>query len=601
MAAKFEEKEFSDGFNLKTWKSIAKLFKPQSKYLIILIIFQIIIALSEVILPILNKVGIDIFTSNKIDDNNFIVYIILYFAIIIITGIINYIYFYFSGKVEMNFAYDLRDKCFKKLHSLSFAYFDKTPTGWLMARMTSDISRLAEIIAWSMVDLAWGIPLMLFTCIVMFMTNVKLALLVLSVVPLLAMLSFYFQKQLLKSYRKVRKANSKITNSFNESISGAKTIKTLHLETYNHQEFNHEIDYMCEVSVRAAKLGATFRPLVQFISSLAIALIIWYGSDLAMRDIIGFGTLMMFIQYAGQFYEPVRMVAVIMSEFQMAQASAERIIHLLNEEPTISDKEEVIKKYGTTFKPNINNYENIKGDIEFKNVSFSYINNEMILKDFNLKVKAGQTIALVGETGSGKSTIVNLLCRFYEPTSGQILIDGIDYKDRSNAWLHSKLGYVLQAPHLFSGSIVDNIRFGRLDASDDEVYEAAKLVRADEFINNFSDGYNTDVGEGGSRLSTGQKQLISFARAVLANPSIFILDEATSSIDTETEKIIQYAIDNIMKDKTAFVVAHRLSTIVNADRILVINKGQIIEDGNHYELMKLGGYYHDLYTNQFKA
>ena len=599
MPNEFEEKDFSEGFNFDAWKKIGLLFKRQLKYLIILIVLQLLIALSEVVMPLFNRTGIDKYASGNGSDEELLIFVVCYFVIIVATSLTHYIYFYFSGKVEMNFAYDLRDKCFRKLHSLSFSYFDTTPTGWLMARMTSDISRLAEIIAWSMVDLAWGVPIMIFSCIVMFSVNAKLALLVLMVIPLLAYLSYYFQIRLLKSHRQVRKINSRITNAFSEGINGAKTTKTLHIEDYNYNEFLKETDNMKVSSIRTAKLGALYRPLVHFISSVSLAFIVWYGAKISIEGMLTFGTLVLFIQYAQQFYEPIRTIAVIMSEFQMAQASGERIVYLLDQEPTITDTEEVIEKYGDTFNPKISNYQKIKGDIEFKDVSFSYIQNEKVLEHFNLKINAGETVALVGETGSGKSTIVNLICRFYEPSSGSILIDGEDYRTKSIGYLHSNLGYVLQAPHLFSGSIMDNIRYGRLNASDEEVYEAAKLVRAHDFIIKFDEGYNTDVGEGGSRLSTGQKQLISFARAVLSNPSIFVLDEATSSIDTETEKIIQYAIENIMRDRTSLVVAHRLSTIVNADVILVIKDGKIVERGKHQQLLDLKGYYYRLYTNQF--
>ncbi len=600
MANKFEEKDFSnEGLNLGVWKKIAGLFKPFYKKLAVLIVLQIVIAFSDVLMPYLNKISIDNFASGNGSDEELMTFIIIYLLIIVLIGIINFIYFRVAGKVEMGFAYYLREKCFKRLQSLSFSYYDVTPTGWLLARLTSDIARLAEVLAWSMVDLAWGIPLMIFSGIIMFSTNAVLALLILIVVPLLAYVSYIMQKLSLKAYRGVRKANSKITNSFSEGINGARTTKTLVLEEYNYADFKEDTKEMYNVSVKAAKIGGTFRPLVNFISSLTLALIIWIGGGLANSGIIGFGTLMMFIQYAQQFYEPIRSISMIMTDFQIAQASGERIIYLLESEPSINDTPEVIAKYGTIFEPKTQNYEAIKGDISFKNVTFEYIKGETILKDFSLDIKSGQTIALVGETGSGKSTIVNLICRFYEPCSGELLIDGIDYRKRSIGWLHSKLGYVLQAPHLFSGTIMDNVRLGRLDASDEEVYEACKLVNAHDFIMKFEDGYNTDVGEGGSRLSTGQKQLISFARAVLANPSIFVLDEATSSIDTETERIIQFAIENIMKDKTSLVVAHRLSTIVNADRILVIQKGQIVEDGTHETLIALKGYYYRLYTNQF--
>jgi len=419
-------------------------------------------------------------------------------------------------------------------------------------------------------------------------------------VPILAFVTFYFQKRVLRSYRKVRKFNSVITNDFNEGINGAKTTKTLVLEDTNFKEFKNDTAKMRESSVKAAKIVSIYRPLVTFLSSFTLALILWIGGTLVFKKTIGFGILMMFTEYAQRFFEPLQSIAMIMQEIQMAQASGERIISLMNSEIKLKDSDEVIARYGTILDPKPQEYEKIKGDVEFRNVDFSYIEEEPVLTDFNLKVNAGQTIALVGETGSGKSTIVNLLCRFYEPVKGQLLIDGVDYRERSIGWLHSNLGYVLQAPHLFSGTIKDNIRFGKLDATDEEIENAAKLVHAHEFIMQFKDGYQTDVGESGSRLSTGQKQLISFARAILADPAIFVLDEATASIDTETEHIIQNAIETIMSERTSFVVAHRLSTIVNADRILVIKKGKIVEDGTHSSLMKLKGYYYRLYTNQFE-
>lgn len=319
-----------------------------------------------------------------------------------------------------------------------------------------------------------------------------------------------------------------------------------------------------------------------------------------MNDVIAIGTLFMFTQYASSFFEPLRNISGILAQLQMAQASAERVLSLLETEPTLIDSEEVIEKYGTILEPKLEAYEPIIGDIEFKNVDFHYLESEPILKNFNLVVKPKQRIALVGETGSGKSTLVNLICRFYEPINGEILIDGVDYRQRSIGWLHHNLGYVLQSPHLFSGSVIENIRYGRLDASDEEVIEAAKLVDAHDFIMNLDEGYQTDVGEGGGRLSTGQKQLISFARAIIANPAIFILDEATSSIDTETEVVIQHAIENVLKEKTSFIIAHRLSTIVSCDRILVIKRGNVVEEGTHQELLDMKGYYHTLYTNQFK-
>ena len=546
-----------------------------------------------------------LFTIDKYDfekpvESEFIRFGIFYFICITLQAFGVYGFFWIAGRIEMKFSYQLRKDCFHKLNELSFSYFDKTPQGWIIARMTSDVGRLSEIVSWSMMDLFWGISLMIFTTVMMLSVNWKLALLVLMIVPILAVVSVYFQTRILKSYREVRKINSKITIGFSEGIMGAKTTKTLVLEDDNLEDFKRHTSDMRKSSIHAATLSAVFMPIVVGLGSISTASILWVGGHQVLLNVIEFGTLLMFTQYATQFFEPLRQIARLIAEFQMAQASAERVISLLESDVELNDRNDVKAKYGTIFAPKPENYERIEGNVEFEHVDFWYNEAEPVLQDFNLSVKAGQTIALVGETGSGKSTIINLICRFYEPKRGRILIDGVDYKDRSVSWLHSQLGYVLQAPHLFSGTIMDNIRFGKLDATEEEVMEAAKMISAHQFIMSFDDGYQTEVGESGSRLSTGQKQLICFARAVLADPAFYVLDEATASIDTETERIVQDAIETTMKEKTSFVVAHRLSTIVSADRILVIKKGKIVEDGTHRQLMELKGYYYRLYTNQFK-
>ena len=600
MSTRFEEKDFSDqGFNLKVWGQLFRYLKPYTKTIVILAIMQIGFSFADVLLPYLSRVAVDELASKPLVSEALVGFIITFILLIAFNGIGNYFYFKLIGTIEMGFGYDLRKKAFEKLQSLSFSYYDTTPTGWLLARITSDIARLAEVLSWSFIDVFWGIPVTIIATIVMLSSSVKLTLIILIAMPVLGVLTYYFQKINLKQYRHVRKANSKVTNAFSEGINGAKTSKTLVLENINCLEFTADTNELKTIAVHANLLGGIFRPLVKFISSFVLAITVWVGADLGSNGIISLGTLMMFIQYAQLFFQPIQNIAYMLNEFQMAQASGERVLYMLDAQPSIVDSDEVIEKYGTIFEPKKDNYETINGDIEFEHVDFSYIKDQPILTDFNLKVKAGQTVALVGETGSGKSTIVNLLCRFYEPTHGSIKIDGVDYRQRSIGWLHSNLGYVLQAPHLFSGTIRENVRFGNLEASDEEIIKACQLVNAHEFIMSFDDGYDTQVGEGGSRLSTGQKQLISFARAVLANPAIFVLDEATSSIDTETEQIIQNAIETLMKDKTSFVVAHRLSTIVHSDIILVIRHGKIVEQGNHEELMAMKGYYYSLYTTQF--
>ena len=339
--------------------------------------------------------------------------------------------------------------------------------------------------------------------------------------------------------------------------------------------------------------------MVLGLGSIGTAIALWFGGKGVLLQTLSYGTLVLFIQYTIQFFEPVRELARIFAELQSAQASAERILSMIETEPEIIDSEEVIAKYGDSLSPKKEIWPIIQGNIFFKNVSFSYKDGEKVLEDFSLDVKAGETIALVGETGSGKSTIVNLACRFYEPTEGLILIDEMDYTQMPIAWLQSNLGYVLQTPHLFSGTVKENIKYGKLDATEEEIIQAAKLVNAHSFIIKLESGYDSEVGEGGNRLSIGEKQLVSFARAILANPRIFVLDEATSSIDTETEHIIQEAIQTVLEGRTSFIIAHRLSTIRSADRILVIRGGKLTEQGNHKQLMKQKGYYYRLYTNQF--
>lgn len=504
-----------------------------------------------------------------------------------------------AGKLEVWLAYDIRKDLFKKLQELSLSYYDNKAVGWLMSRVTSDTGRIGEIISWGFVDFVWGIVLMFFMLILMFYYNYKLTLIVIAIIPVLVVVSVYFQKKILTTSRKIRSINSRITAAFNEGIAGVLTSKTLVREEKNLEEFSTLTEGMRSSSIRAAVFSSLYLPIILLLSNISTGLLIYLGGRGVFLQEIEYGTLVMFISYTGFFFEPIMQLARIFAELQYAQAAAERTFSVLDTEEEIKDREEVIKIYGDSFKPLRENWPAIKGDISFKNVFFHYKEGEEVLEDFNLEVKAGETIALVGQTGSGKSTIVNLLCRFYEPEQGKILIDGIDYRERSQLWLRDNIGFVLQTPHLFSGTIKENIRYGKLDASDEEIIQAAKLVNAHDFIIKLEDGYDTNVGEGGGLLSTGQKQLISFARAVISNPRIFILDEATSSIDTETERLIQNAIARILKGRTSFIIAHRLSIIKSADRILYIKGGKIIEEGNHYELMKAKGHYYNLYTNQF--
>lgn len=594
----FKEETYNKHFDLALWKKLLKFAKPHRKLMALLALVMIGVGAVEATFPMLTKYVID----NYITKGNYqgiSKFGALYGTLICIQVFNVWCLIAFAGKVETRICYDIRKVGFKHLQELSFSYFDKTPIGWIMARMTSDIQRLSDTLAWGIVDMVWGGAMMTFITAYMFYLNWKLALITLAVIPPLAVISVYFQKKILESYRTVRKTNSRITGAFNEGIMGAKTTKTLVSEERNLGEFKSLTGEMYKSSVMAAVISAVYGPIVLTLGSIGTALALYYGGRGVVSEVISYGTLAAFISYTIQFFEPVRELSRVFAEMLSAQASAERVMSMIDSEAEVKDSSDVMEKYGDIFNPKKENWPKIKGNISFRNVSFQYKDGERVLEDFNIEIKAGESIALVGETGSGKSTIVNLACRFYEPTSGQVLIDGVDYKERSLLWLQSQLGYVLQTPHLFNGTIAENIRYGRLEATDEEIFNAAKMVNAHEFIMELEKGYDTSVGEGGNRLSTGQKQLISLARAILADPKIFVLDEATSSVDTETEVIIQNAVNKLLKGRTSFIIAHRLSTIRSADRILVIHDGKLIEEGNHKTLINKRGHYYKLYTNQF--
>lgn len=594
-----KEKEYTEEkFDLVLWKKLFKILWEHKKMVIMLLFFNILIAVTDIVFPLLNRSAINDFAINKGKNLDLTLFCLVYIFMIAFKSFSLFSFFKYAGHVESDFGKNLRKKCFDHVQQLSFPYFDRTANGWIMARISSDCSRIAETLAWSFVDLAWGLFIIVGLTIIMLVINWQMALAVLTIVPILFAISLYFQKRILRAQRATRKANSLVTAGFSESINGAKTTKTLGVEEKNYQEFRSKTLSFKQNSLKAVYLNSIFQPIVFLLAALVIAMLMTIGGQEVLLGAIEFGTLSLFINYADLFFEPLKQIARIMSEIQVAQANAERVISLIEEPVEIQDREDVVVKYGTLLSPKTENYEYLNGDIDFNHVGFYYNENEPVLHDFDLHVKQGSMVALVGETGSGKSTIVNLLCRFYEPKSGEICIDGHNIQDRSVAWLHSNIGYVLQTPSLFSGSIKENIRFGKPDASDEEVEKVAKLIHAHDFIMKTEKGYDSQVGEGGDLLSTGEKQLISFARALLSNPRIVILDEATSSIDTESEKLIQNAIQTLLKGRTSFVVAHRLSTIVDADMILVLDHGKVMEKGTHHELMALKGMYYDLFTSQ---
>lgn len=595
----YEEKEYAQSFDWRVWRGLMPFLRPYRKTIALVVVFNLLCALIDILLPLFQRYAIDHFIEEGTTEGMF-GFGVAYFAAILLQALFVILFTRGSMRIEMYFGRDLKRACFVHLQTLSFSYYNVTPVGYIHSRVMSDTNRIATMTAWNLFDMLWSLAYVLGVFVAMLLLNVQLAMLIILVVPAIAALTWYFQNRILHWNRKVRKLNSKITGAFNEGITGAKTSKTLVIEEQNHRQFRELTEEMRASSVRAARLSAVYIPLVLFVSSAATAVVLARGGFLVGRDLLLLGTLSAFTSYAVGIFEPIQQFARNLADFISMQASMERVTGLLHEVPQVVDAPQVVEKYGDTFHPKRENWETIRGEITFEDVSFRYPDgDEDVLSHFSLHIPAGATVAIVGETGAGKSTLVNLACRFFEPTEGRILIDGVDYRERSQLWLHSSIGYVLQSPHLFSGTVMENIRYGRLEASEQEVRRAAEAVSADTVVNKLEQGYDSPVGEGGDRLSTGEKQLISFARAVLADPRIFVLDEATSSIDTETEQLIQNAVARLLEGRTSFLIAHRLSTIRHADVILVVKDGRIVEQGRHEELLRRQGYYHTLYSRQF--
>ena len=525
-------------------------------------------------------------------------FVILYLTLICGGAVFNYISAMYSMHIEVGVDRDLRNKAFTHLQTLSFSYYNQNSVGYIHSRIMSDTQRIGSLVSWTVLESLWQIGYVVGAIAVMFAINARLALLVVTVLPLTVLLFSLFQKKLTRANREIRELNSQITGNFNEGITGARTIKTLVIEEKMERSFVADTAAMRRKSVGAARLRGAFAVTMNFASSLALAIVLWKGGVIAKTQI---GTFSMFMSYAQGMMEPVRWIVDAISDLITTQVNIERLTKLLNTRPDVNDSAEVMALYGDSFEPKKENWEPIRGDIRFEDVSFQYPDgDEKILEHFNLDIPFGTNVAIVGETGAGKSTLANLICRFYEPTEGKVLIDGRDARERSQLWLHSAIGYVLQTPHLFSGTVRENLLYGNPDATEEQIDLALELVSARGVVEKLEKGLDTDVGEGGDMLSTGEKQLISFARAILADPRILVLDEATASVDTITEQKIQAAIDTIIRGRTSIVIAHRLSTVRNADVILVVKDGKIVERGRHEELMAARGVYYRLYTRQYE-
>jgi ATP-binding cassette subfamily B protein len=583
----YEEEEFNTQFNGKTVLRILAQTWPYWRWVLGFLLTVILVSFLDGYFTYLNKQIVD--EGIMAGDKEALIEIVLqYGALMVFQAFLVFGFIYLAGVLGERVRYDLRKKLFHNLQDLSLSYYSRTPVGWIMSRVTSDTERVSDLVTWGLLDVTWAVANIATAAYFMLVINWRLAVIVLAIIPVIVVIAVQFRKKILSEYRTVRKINSKITGSYNENISGVRVVKALGREEENLQEFSQLTSQMYQASYRAAWLSALFLPTVQIISAFALGAVAWYGGLQANIAGLTIGGVQAFVSYITFMMWPIQDLARVYAEMQQSIASAERMFSLIDATPEVRDLPGAIDP-GT-----------ITGDIEFDHVNFYYSEDKPVLQDFSLHVRQGETIALVGPTGGGKSTIVNLLCRFYEPRGGTIRIAGVDYTQFAQHAIQSRIGIVLQTPHLFSGTIRENIRYGNLQATDEQVEQAARLAGAHNFIATFDKGYDAQVGEGGNLLSTGQKQLISLARAILAEPEIFIMDEATSSVDTLTEALIQRGMENLMQGRTSFVIAHRLSTIRRADRIVVIENGRISEMGTHAELLRLRGHYYNLYTHQFR-
>ncbi|MBN1217662.1 MAG: ABC transporter ATP-binding protein [Anaerolineae bacterium] len=582
----FEEEEFTTEFNGQTIKRIAAQTKPYWRWVVGFLLLIGLVSFQDSVFTYLSKLIIDegIVPGNVERMRQLFT---LYAGMALVQALAVFGFIYLAGILGQRIQYDMRETLFKHLQALSLSYYSKTPVGWIMSRVTSDSSRIADLITWGLIDSTWSTLNITAALIFMFIINWQLAMVMVFVIPILLVIATIFKKKILLEYRRARKMNSKLTGVYNENITGVRVVKALTREEKNLEEFDGQATKLYQAAYRAAWLSALFMPAVQVTGAVALGAIIWYGGWQIQVAGMTVGSLQAFISYLTFMLWPILELARVYAEMQNSVASAERVFSLIDAEPEIVDRPDA-------FDPGT-----IRGDIEFDHVDFYYEKDKPVLTDFNLHVKQGETIALVGPTGGGKSTIVNLICRFYEPKAGVIRIGGTDYTSFTLHAIQSRIGVVLQTPHLFSGTVRDNIRYGRLEATDEDIEAAARLAHAHEFIVDMERGYDEEVGEGGNLLSTGQKQLISLARAMLAQPEIFVMDEATSSVDTLTEALIQQGMETLMAGRTSFIIAHRLSTIKRADRILVIEDGRITEIGSHAELIRAKGHYYSLYTKQF--
>lgn len=597
------KKKKTESFVRLPWFGIGKIIpfvRPYRRKLLIMLLLGIVGSAVDIVIPLFQRYAINNYIVTGVVDT-LPWFIGLYLITLAVQIIANFITTYTGSRVECGVSHDLRQAGFDHLQTLSFSYFNQNSVGYVHSRIMSDTSRIGELVSWTFMDAIWNISYIIGAVVVMLHINYKLALAVIAIVPIAALLIAFSLNKLTALNRSIRELNSRISGDYNEGITGAKTIKTLVVEDKMVSEFESDTKKMKKTAVNASRFRGLLFSSVSFFSYVALAIVLWRGGLITLEAAMAVGTLSAFMSYAQGLMDPLLWLIDAFSSLINTQVNIERVTRLLETDSDVVDTPDVIRKYGDTFEPHRENWEPLLGDIEFRDVTFRYPDgDETVLEHFSLKVPRGTRVAIVGETGAGKSTLVNLVCRFYEPTSGAVLIDGRDARERSQLWLHSNIGYVLQSPHLFSGTVRDNLRYGKPDATDDEINAALRIVSADAVVARMDRGLDSEVGEGGDLLSTGEKQLLSFARAIISDPRILVLDEATSSVDTITEQIIQNAIGTVTAGRTSFIIAHRLSTVRDADVIIVVKDGKIVEQGRHSDLMHLRGYYHSLYTRQYE-
>jgi ATP-binding cassette subfamily B multidrug efflux pump len=583
------EELYGKSFDPNIFRRIWQFIRPYRKQLIIALLFMLGSSTTSVLGPYFVKLAID----NGLAQKNVIALrntVLFYLVAASVQWVFIYVRVNLMAKVGQSIIFDLRRDLFAHLQTLSLSFYSRWSVGRVITRVINDVETLRDFITWAVLAMARDLFVIVGIFIAMLSMNFRLSLLTFSVLPFMILATVLFRRVARRVYRRVRAAISWVNSVLAENVNGVRVVQAFSRQTQNLAHFRDYVNrYYLETSISAAKVSASFSSIVDVLGAIATMLVVWLGGAAVLGESITAGVLVAFVLYIGRFFDPIRDLSRRFDTLQSTMAGVERLTGLLDIEAEVRDE------------PGARELPHVRGEVKFENVSFNYTDDPMpVLQAVNLVVPAGSTVAFVGETGAGKTTIIKLLSRFHDPVEGTIYVDGYDLRTVTQASLRRQMGMVLQDPFLFNGSVKENIRFGRLDSTDMEVEEAARAIGAHDFIMELRNGYDTSVEEGGVLLSVGQRQLISFARALLADPRILILDEATSSVDTRTEQIIQRALALLLKGRTSFVIAHRLSTITNADKIVVIHDGRIIEQGTHSELLTQGGMYYDLYRMGFR-